>query len=256
MIEYLILGFLQGITEWLPISSQGMVTIAGPGLGLEKNVVSDLAIWLHLGTLLAAIIYFRKDLVQLVRLKKKRLLRFLIISTVVSAVIGGPLYLWFREVLGLASELTIMALVGAFLIITGLVQHRSKSGMRREKEIEDKDSLFGGIAQGLAALPGISRSGMTMSALLFSGFQSQAAIRLSFLMSIFGVTAAQIGLQLRGGFEISIEALVAMLVTLIVGLLTIDLFLKLAKRINFGRFCIFLGSLTIAASVIMIVVLS
>ncbi|MBN2517485.1 MAG: undecaprenyl-diphosphate phosphatase [Candidatus Altiarchaeota archaeon] len=247
MIEYLILGVLQGITEWLPISSQGMTILVSQAFGFELSRALDLSIWLHSGTLLAAIVYFRRDLLSILKLEKRELLSFLILSTIITAIIGGPLYLGFSESMeGFPGEIVIGA-IGALLIVTGIIQRYAKPKERAVENAGKKDAVIVGLAQGFSALPGISRSGITTSALLFSGFTSNAALKLSFLMSIFAVAAAEVGLQLRGGFTVGSGEFLALLASFGAGILTISLLLKLASRIKFWAFCILIGVLSLVS---------
>ncbi len=249
MIEYILLGIIQGITEWIPISSQGMLTLAGTEMGAAKAM--DLAIWLHIGTLLAAVVYFRREMWEIIHLRSKRLVSFLFWSTLMTALVGGPLYLAFSSaIVSKFSGPLITGLIGAFLIINGLVQKGSKEGWKEENETKRKDAVVAGIAQGFAALPGISRSGMTMSALLFSGFRSESVIRLSFLMSIFSISLAQIGLVLRGGFIVSTGALVGATTAFVVGVATIGALIKTAKKIKFWKFCIFIGMIALISPLV------
>ena len=90
MSDYIILGTLQGIFEWIPISSEGIIALTSEFL--EKEDPIDIALFLHLGTLLAVLIYFRKDWQEVLSLRNPKLLRFLIIATVISLFVGYPLY--------------------------------------------------------------------------------------------------------------------------------------------------------------------
>lgn len=254
MIEYLILGLMQGITEWLPISSQGQTVLLSQFLGMPAETALDLAIWLHLGTLFAALIYFRSDISRIFNEEKRYLLRFLVISTIATGIIGAPLYIFVEDFFAGNAGSAILALVGLMLIVSGMMQKRAKEGLKKEVDIGDSDSIVTGIAQGLSVLPGISRSGMTSSILLLRGYDSESALRLSFMMSIFAVAMGQIGLQLKGGFVVSPEATLAMVASFATGLLSIDLLLKLAHRIKFWKFLFVMGALTIlfAASTLLI----
>lgn len=245
MIEYLILGLLQGITEWLPVSSQGQTILVSQAFGIPLETALDLSIWLHSGTLLAAIYYFRKDLKGLFSLEKRYLLRFLFISTFFTAVVGGPLYLFFKASFSQTAGELVIAAIGILLIVTGLLQKKVKPKERKEGSVNDKDAIISGISQGFAALPGISRSGTTTSLLLFRGFDSDSALRLSFLMSIFAVSAAEIGLQVRGGFVFSNAAIVAMLAAFATGLISIGALIKIAKNMDFWKFLVGLGLISL-----------
>lgn len=244
MLEYVILGILQGLTEWLPLSSQGQVVIVSQLFGMSVTYALKLAIWLHMGTMLAALVYFRKDIGGLARMKTpvdRKVTKFIIVATLITAAIGAPLYVLFKESFAAASGHVIIAVVGAFLIITGLIQLKAKARAREEKDLRARDGILTGVAQGFAALPGISRTGMTTSMLLFNGFSARSALRLSFLMSIIAILIAEIGLQLFEDFVIDAGAMVAMFFAFIVGLATISLLLKIVERVKFWAFCVALG---------------
>lgn len=266
LIESIILGVIQGITEWLPVSSEGisslvMVSFFGKGLG-EAIFYS---LWLHLGTLLAAVVYFRKDINILIkalpdylaRRKKSNqikenqnnLLSFLIISTIISGIIGGGLIVYGVEKLNFLGEIA-MAVIGAFLIITGILQFSARKKKQLHKEPTKMDSLILGLVQSLSVFPGLSRSGLTVSALLFRSYDSKQALKLSFLMSIPLVLVAQVGLGLMGKISLTIDSLVAVAVAFVVGLLSINVLMKVAERINFGWFCIVLGIVAMVGLVV------
>jgi undecaprenyl-diphosphatase len=245
MIEYLLLGLLQGITEWLPISSQGQTVIVSQLFGMPLDTALDLSIWLHMGTLFAAIAYFRNELRGLFRSESRPLLRFLILSTFFTALVGAPLYLAFVGAFSQAGGELVIGAVGAFLIISGLLQRSVKPSVRKESDLKDRDSVIAGLMQGFAALPGISRSGITTSALLLRGYGAKAALRLSFMMSIFAVAAAEVGLQLRGGFVVSDGALIAMAGAFATGVLSIAALFRIAERVKFWKFLVFLGILSL-----------
>ena len=107
------------------------------------------------------------------------------------------------------------------------------------------DSVLLGIVQGFAAFPGLSRSGLTLSALIFRGFEMTRAIKLSFLMSIPAVLAAEIGLVLSGDVTYDAGAISGVVAAFVFGLLTIGVLLKIATRVAFWQFCIFLGVLSL-----------
>ncbi len=244
MIEYLILGLLQGVTEWLPVSSQGQTVLVSQLFGMPVARSLDLSIWLHTGTLLAATVYFRHDLMGLLKAERRNLLGFLIISTALTALVGGPLYLLFAGAFSDLAGEAVIAFVGLLLIVTGLVQRSAAPSTREGEGAGGRDAAVAGLLQGLSALPGISRSGITTSALLLRGFSANAALRLSFLMSIFAVSAAEIGLHIRGGFIVSGQAAIAMAGAFATGLLTIDVLLRVAHRIEFWKFLVLLGLLS------------
>lgn len=238
MVYAVVLGVMQGIFEWLPISSSGNLVLFMVGLiGTPLQAAIDLSLWLHIGTLLSVIVYFRKDLLSLTKKEWK----WLFTATFFSFLIGGPLYL-FASNFPVQSGVKVIAVIGALLIITGITQLSTKEKGKREEDT--KSSIITGLLQGFAALPGISRSGTTISALLFQGYSSEQALRLSFLLSVPLVAAADIGVSLLHPGVITMSSMVAAGVAFVVGLLSIDIFLGLSKQIRFAYFAIILGILS------------
>ena len=241
--EALFLGVVQGLGEWLPVSSKGLVTLFSRlmfGSGFEYAL--SVAIWLHLGTLFSALLYLRKD-VRLVLQgftgdkEGRRLLRFLTVATLSSAVSAAPLLLLLR---GLElSDRPFTVMVGFLLIGTALVQRQPVSG---EQSIDTRSALVAGLLQGLSIMPGISRSGITLAALVGLGFNVRDALRLSFLMSIPAIAAAQIlPPLLTSEFAVSFEMFAGAFAAFVVGLLTVKMLLSAAERIDRRLFMIPLG---------------
>lgn len=258
LYQGLLLGVVQGITEWLPVSSEGINTLILIHL-FDKPSPEAIAtsIWLHLGTLLAAVVYFRKEVAYLLQhltqyarergassgSEPNTLITFLVISTVLTGALGAPLLLVSLDQEEITTE-TITAIIGVLLIVTGLVQRyaRRSSGTRTTAGI--KDAVLLGVVQAFSALPGLSRSGLTVSALLIRGFEAENAIRLSFLMSIPVILAAVIGIGLIG--EVNFETIVisSVITAFIFGILTIGALIRIASRVAFWKFCLFLGALS------------
>lgn len=269
MLEQIILGTIQGIAEWLPVSSEGILVlveknILHSGDGIE--VIIQKALFLHLGTFLAALVYFRKDVFSLSKAffryksaenNKKKLLKFLIITTLLSGLLG---VLLLKGLAGLDKRVSystqiygaqiITLLIGCALLITAFLQIRvSKKGCKKVDQLTDSDGILLGLMQGLAAVPGLSRSGLTVSILLLRRFDDACALKLSFLMSLPIVLGGNIILNLNH-LAFSIEQVVGLLFSFVFGLLTINLLLKLAKKINFGYFVLFFGLLVIVLAFI------
>ena len=260
IVQGLILGAVQGIAEWLPVSSKGIVTlILVNAFGMQFKEAFFLAIWLHLGTLLAAVFYFRRELWEMIKClpayirdirhpaatEQGRLITFLVIGTIVTGAVGGPLILFSLDNLQLGGAL-LTALIGLFLIITGLVQRFAiKSAGDADKPLRIIDALWVGLAQALAAFPGFSRSGMSVSALLLLRYSGRQSLRLCFLMSIPIILVAEVGLGLIQGISVD-EAYVAGLISAaVVGFLTIKALMKVALVLPFWIFCIALGLLSL-----------
>lgn len=213
-------------------------------LGMKPVEALSLSIYVHLGSGLAALLYFRKNLSWLLRMdsdKSKKQFRFLTVTTVVTGILGLPLFL-FARITSFYGEL-LVGLTGVALILTGIVEKSSqKLGVRTVETLSLGEGFLLGIVQGFSAIPGISRSGFTASALLLRGLPGEEALHISFIMGIPAVFAAIVGLMIIEGYpHLGLNMLVAVVASLISSFLFIDLFLKLARRIRFWFFCIFLG---------------
>ncbi len=227
-----ILGAVQGIAEWLPISSEGINTlILMNAFKVDVAEAIPISIWLHLGTLFAAIVYFSKDLKSLI--SNKGFLRFLVLATLVTGLVGYPLFAWGESFAGIQTSLATAG-IGALLIVTGLLQKLAPTNdgeQRLISRIGGLDALVVGMMQGFAALPGLSRSGLTVSALLLLGFKSDIA--------------AEIGLTLLGSAPaMNSASLVGLVTSFTLGLLSIGLLMKIAKRFGFWKFCVAVGLLS------------
>jgi undecaprenyl-diphosphatase len=254
IIDALILGIIQGITEWLPISSEGMVSLFLTSRGMPLNAAIPLAIFLHTGTLLAAAIYFRSEIRDILsdlpdHFKRqdtgsKSVINFLIISTFFTGVVGLPVLLFSLNELDFNGK-EAMAFIGVLLIVTGLLQKKGELTEIREKEITTNDSIIVGILQGFAAMPGLSRSGLTTSGLLLRKYDAGKSLRLSFLMSIPAVFVAEIGLGIMEQITFDGNSIIMVATSFIVGYLTIGALINITKRVRFSKFCILLGVLSI-----------
>jgi len=231
MFDYIILGIIQGIFEWLPISSEGVVAIAGRFL-IEEIDSLETALFLHLGTVLAVLLYFRKDWLEILTLKNRVLFRFLIISTVISGIIGLILY---------NSLIKNMATGGVLLLITGFALlftayfHKAK---RTAGLGFDKLPVITGILQGLAVIPGFSRSGSTIFGLSLGELEPKQILRLSYLMSVPAVAASTGYFLVFKAHSFSFDIWPAALASFIIGLLFLDGLTKLSQKMNFAKFAL------------------
>lgn len=254
----IVLGILQGVLEWLPISSQGNLVLAMTYLmGINFADALGFSMHLHTGTLLAAALYFRRDLLAMLRASSRlrfhrsdgqsRLVSFLLFTTILTGFVGYFIY-------GLAEAATMeqgeffTAMIGVALILTGLIQKLAKE--REERSIDDvklTDTLVLGVVQGFSAFPGISRSGITISSLLMLGFDGKAAVKLSFLMSIPAVLIAEIGLASTGGFSQigAMNLLLGVVFSFLMGTISIHFLMRTAQKIRFWILCTLIGILAL-----------
>ena len=256
--EWLVLGLVQGFTEWLPISSEGMVVLVETNI-FKRNDLTEiihLSLFLHLGTFLAALIYFFPTIrhltssllnFQLANPEDKKIINFLIISTIISGSLGLILLKAlesFETQISLTGKL-ITGIVSILLIITALLQIKAKqpNQNRTARDLTVIDSIILGLTQACAALPGFSRSGLTVSALLLRNIDKLTSLKLSFLMSLPIVLAGNILLNLDDTQLFTIPALIGVLASFVSGFATIHLLLKIAARINFGKVLLLFGIL-------------
>jgi undecaprenyl-diphosphatase len=274
IIQAIILGIVQGLTEFLPVSSSAHLVLVPQLINVNYANPSQAVAFdtlLHLGTLLAVIAYFWKDIIHIITgfvssildifrgkfrtgLREdpsKRLVWLLVIGTIPAALTGILLNKQFEALFN------NYAAVGFFLLITGVLlwaAERVKTGHKEIKEVNFKNALSIGIFQAFAIAPGISRSGSTISAGLFSGLERELAARYSFLLAIPAIAGAAL-VQVKdigNGLEANTAALVAgFLAALIVGFLAIKLLLKLIKErtlMIFAYYCWIVGAATLIIS--------
>jgi len=269
MIEYIIIAILQGLFEWLPISSSGQVMIVSVNFfGIPPEQAFSLSIWIHLGTAIAVLVKLRKDYIHIIKsmlprrfevdgidIKKRNWLIYATIGTAITAI---PLYFLVKFVI-IEFDATqgdmLTLVISGLLIITGimLLTFRRKFGKKTLKTISNreivKDSSISGLIQGIAILPGISRSGFTVSTILFEKYDQDQSLKLSFLISV-PVVLASIGMDIifgEGSVFGTIDVFTILIITavsFIVGYLSMELLLKIAQKINFSYFCILYGVLS------------
>ncbi|GAB1350257.1 undecaprenyl-diphosphate phosphatase [Ignavibacteriales bacterium] len=274
ILEAIILGIVQGITEFLPISSTAHLTITGKMLGLinsnkPEEWTAIIAI-IQLGTLASILIYFAKDIYNIVveffrdnlvarksfkqQSLNSRLGWLVIIGTIPVVVIG----LGFKDIIegALTKNLFVIA---TSLIVLAIILFIAEKTAKFKKGIEDvgvKEAIVIGIAQAFALIPGSSRSGTTITGGLFMGMNREAAARFSFLLSIPAIFASGL-LQLKEGLkflnsEYFLAIGVATVVSGISGYLAIDFLLKFLKKNSTNLFIVY----RIAAGLIILALLA
>ena len=264
MLIWILIAFavLQGILEWLPVSSEGQtITLLTGFMGISPDEALEISLWLHLGTLIAVVVKFRKEIYQYVnpKLKEESIKQwrwFILLSTIGTVITGVPCYLLVRR-LGSNSQIGeyFMLIIGVALLITAALLYYAKKQDKEGKLIENiskKEMTVSGLLQGFSIIPGISRSGITMSGLLFMSVEKEDSIKGSFIMSIPAVFGGfflnLIVILIEGGNVFPLlkwQLFVAIMITAIIGYLTMELFLLIARKYNFAIVCLFLGIITI-----------
>jgi undecaprenyl-diphosphatase len=211
-LEALVLGLVQGLTEFLPISSSGHLVLVPYMLGWDQpSTTFDLV--LHVGTLVAVVVYFRKELAAIIEAfikprpesaMERRLGTMVVVGTIPAVIAGLLLEKTFESFFSNPSEVAGFLLVtGLLLIVTGFMMEGAELAGRARKgtdKLRLKDALIIGLMQAAAIAPGISRSGATIATGLFLGFNREAAARYSFLLSI-PIIAGAAAFQLRHGID-------------------------------------------------------
>ena len=271
LLQTVLMGIVQGLSEFLPISSSAHLVFTSNFYKVFKDIpISEqstqevfLDIMLHLGTLIAVLIFFRKDVFDICKAlfigvktkdfsnKQAKLGLYIILGTIVTIILALP----FEKV---ANHLVFHpAIVGGLLIITGgtlfLSEYLSKIRAEKSKDLDWKKSLLIGLAQGVAVLPGFSRSGWTIATGLFCGLDRETSARYSFLLSIPIILGASmvypfLKIDLAEAMTYDwISIILGTLVSAIVGYLCIKYFMKFISKFSlniFGWYCVLMGVFT------------
>lgn len=269
-IQAILMGIVQGLSEFLPISSSGHLVFTsnfykifkGIEIVQESNQEIFFDIMLHFGTLIAVLIFFRKEIFEIIKALynscktrdfsdiNSKLGLYIMLGTVITVVIAYPME-------KVAEHLVYSpAVVGILLVITGCVlfysEYRSKK-MATKENVDLKSSIWIAAAQGLAALPGFSRSGWTIATGLFNGLDRLTAARYSFLLSIPIILGASMVYPfIKIDFSEAVTynwpaIIVGTIVSGIVGYLCIKYFLKFVAKFSlaiFGYYCVIVGIFT------------
>ena len=272
IIQAIIIGLVQGLTEFLPVSSSAHLIFAQQALGVaEVGLAFD--VLLHVGTLVAVIVYFFNDIVNMIKgfllslvdlkngnfmgeLKKdpyKKLAWLTILATIPIGIVG----VLFNDIVeSMFMGLTVPAFL---LLITGCllyVSQRMNTGRIDVRNITLKEALIMGCGQALAILPGLSRSGTTIAAGLFAGLDKEFAAKFSFILSIPAILGAAV-FQLKdlSGGSVEIGACIAgFIVAAISGYLAISFLLKIVREKSldiFAYYCWIVGIIVLVGSLIL-----
>lgn len=251
IIEGLILGIVQGLTEFLPISSSGHLVLFQKIFGISEGALTfDVAV--HLATLIAIFVVFREDIISIIKKPFGRLPLLIVVGTIPTMAMGLLLKDFFEKVFESGATL------GVEFIFTGLILWYAESVKTKDKGLEStkySDAAIIGFAQGVAILPAVSRSGLTIAGALFRGLNREFAARFSFLLSIPAIlgAAALDGVKIIKGTEASGMGfgplLVGMLAAAVSGYFAIKFMLKILSKgslRNFSYYVFILGGLIIA----------
>jgi undecaprenyl-diphosphatase len=257
----IILGLVQGVSEWLPISSKTQVLFASYVLfGLPISAGYAFGLFLEIGSLGSAITYFRRDIRAL--LHDRLLLRYLVVVTIFTAIVGAPLFYITDTYLAKTSPFIGIPMIALGLALIGIGFYirysRALPKIGGLEQMKLKHYIIVGIAQGIAALPGVSRSGMTVSTMLIMGVKQDQAFRLSYLAYIpaslgaFGVSILTERHQINTDVQaVTVTGLViAILAALLIGLVTISYLLKFAKTKSIWRLDIAIGVIALILGIV------
>lgn len=268
------LGFIQGVTEFLPVSSSGHLSIFQNVFGMQDIEQNHLFfdVLLHLGTLVSVCIVYRKDIAELINAffalfkrggkgevtaKHRSPIRLLIMIIIATLPLAAAVILK-DYVEKLYYNVTF---IGLALLVTGLllfISDRIVKGKKNEKNAKMSNALIVGIAQAIAIVPGLSRSGTTITAGLFQGFDREFAVKFSFIMSIPAILGANILTlidALKAGVDLSLLPmyLAGVVTAAVSGFFAIKLVKLISQKERFGSFayyCWAAGLIVIVLSII------
>ena len=237
-VEILILSAIQGISEFLPVSSAAHFVVVSKYYAFtNQSLLIDIC--LHLGSLIAIIFYFRNDLFNFI--KNKSFLIKILIGTIPIIPVGYILYQT-----GLIDQLRNLEVIGWMSLIFGIllyVSDRSKITKKIDANFTNKSAIFIGLFQVLALIPGVSRSGVTITSGRLLGFNRFDSAKISFFLSIPTLAAASVlgiyNIYIEESVELNFLAIVAVIFSFILSYITITLFLKFIKKFSLNIFIIF-----------------
>ena len=246
IIHSIILGTIQGLTEFLPVSSSGHLVLVENLLNIENDIIF-FDLMLHLATLLAVIIFYRKKIFKLIKSPFSPLMLHLIMATIPTVIIAF-----------LFKDFFISSFSGEYLIIGFLITcifltiiQNIQTNYKLEEKMTVGKSIIVGLFQGLSIMPGISRSGSTITASIIQGVNKEDAADFSFLISIpviLGSSLLQFIDIVKNDITISIpifNIIIGMLASFIFGLLSIKFMTGIIKKNNYHYFVIYILLITI-----------
>lgn len=233
IIQVIILSIVQGVTEWFPISSSGHLAIFHNIFGFSSL---SFDVFLHFASILAVIFIFFNDIIDIFKKKQIKYILLIIIAIIPAGIIG---FLFKSQIEGFFSNLLFL---GIFFIISGGIVYSTRFAKEKiDKKLTWFDSLFIGIFQAIAILPGISRSGATISSGLFRGLKKAESVRFAFIIAIPVILGASLveAKDIVFGDISYVYLISAFIITFIVSLAAIKLLLKILKSERFYWFGIY-----------------
>ena len=237
-VEILILSAIQGISEFLPVSSAAHLVLVSKYYDfVNQSLLIDIC--LHLGSLLAIVFYFRKDLFNII--KNKNFFIKIIIGTIPIIPVGYVLYQT-----GLIKQLRSLEVLAWMTLIFGIVLYladKTKITKKIDKEFGNRSAIFIGIFQVISLIPGVSRAGITITAGRFLGFNRFESSKISFFLSIPTLTAASTlgiyNIYKEGSVELNFLCIIAAIFSFIFSYITIAVFLNFIKKFTLNLFIIY-----------------
>ena len=243
-VEILILSAIQGIYEFIPVSSAAhLVLISKYYDFVNQSLLIDIC--LHLGSLIAIIFYFRNDLFNFI--KNKNFLIKILVATIPIIPVGYILYQT-----GLINQLRTLEVIGWMSLIFGIllyISDKTKITKKIETEFNNKSAIFIGLFQVISLIPGVSRSGITITSGRLLGFSRFDSAKISFFLSIPTLTAASIlgiyKIYKEGSAELNFLAIIAVIFSFVFSYISIALFLYFIKRFTLSLFIVYRIALSI-----------
>ena len=240
VFEAIVLGLVQGLTEFLPVSSSGHLLLAGRIMGFS-TLSLGFELVCHLGTLLAVFLVLRKELWALVKKPLSRPVRVLVLASACTAVVAGIFSVFLRDLLDGSLLVYCFIITGILLLSCGFMP-------QKRTEIGYGDAAVIGLMQGVACLPGLSRSGTTIASAQLLGVEREKAAQFSFILSvpvILGSSVIELALHGLGSTNAGVLALLsAFAASFLGGLFAVRFLLRLLKKHSLDWFAVYLFMLS------------
>jgi undecaprenyl-diphosphatase len=258
IFEYILLGIIQGLTEFLPVSSSAHLVLVEHWMGLNPSGVL-LEIALHVATLISVLLVYARDLWKIITGRNWRYIGFLFLATCVTVAIVLPANDWLSQ---LTDSPQAVRICGALLFVTAAwlwfadwrLQQGKREGNNGDSSLTWFKAALIGLAQGVAGLPGVSRSGATIGAGIQAGLAREEAARFSFLLSIpiiigaAAIKAKELSVDVASGTIDPLGLALGFVAAMLMGIVAIYLVLWMLKRarlLYFALYCIAIGTIAL-----------